>query len=390
MTALHHLLGLMTLLCCSASSPPEPPPEPVVEAPPPPPEPPPQPAEVTVVAVGDVLPHRAVKATGAKAGWDLVFRDVAPAISKADIAFANLESPVAPVAHTGTRGEIFNAPTAMLDGLKAAGFDVLSVANNHAFDQGTAGLLETLGHVTSRGMQAVGAGATCGEATSPAMLEVHGLTIAFVATADLTNIDLNNDPDEACVFWAGAECAGDDCGPDRDAIHFRPDLTRLVPVIEDAAQRSDFVIVSFHWGDEYRTQPLPEYPGLASELVAAGADVILGHHPHVLQPITRVGDGLVAYSLGNFVSNMAANYDPSTSSVRRGNTRDGALLAFTLTKYPDGSRAIRDVGVTPLWTLNSQDPVEVRVTTHAHLPDALTQVREPAVRDILGAFISTK
>jgi len=183
-------------------------------------------------------------------------------------------------------------------------------------------------------------------------------------------------------------CEGEDCGPDRDAIHFRPDLTRLTAAIEAAAEGSDFVILSFHWGDEYRTTPLPEYPVLAPKLIAAGADVILGHHPHVLQPLERIDDGWVIYSLGNFVSNMGANYDPESSSVRRGNTRDGALLSLTLVLDPDGSRHIEDVAVTPLWTLNNPQATEVRVTTWEHLSDPLREIRRSAVSAILGDHLT--
>jgi len=336
------------------------------------------------VAVGDILPHRAVKATGLKHGWDRVFTDVKPLIEAADIAFANLESPVAPIAHTGTRGEIFNAPAELLDGVRAAGFDVLSMANNHAYDQGVAGLKETLGHVASRGMLPVGAGLTCEDATAAKIVAHDGVKIAFLATADLTNIDENQSADEPCVFWAGDECAGDDCGPDRDAIHFRPDLQRLTKAIQVAAVQSDFVILSFHWGNEYRTTPLPEYPALVPKLIEAGADVILGHHPHVLQPLERIGNGVVIYSLGNFVSNMAADYDPEKSSVRRGNTRDGALLKLTLVLEHDGSRRIEEVGVVPLWTLNEPEGPEVRVTTWEHLSDPLREIRQAAVTEILG------
>ncbi len=363
-------------------------PEVAPETPEPVPAPPePEPSRVSVVAVGDLLPHRAVKATGAKLGWDLVFKDIQPLVEEADIAFANLEGPVAPVAHTGTHGEVFNAPAELLDGVKAAGFDVLSLANNHAYDQGVAGLTETVTNVETRGMLPVGAGRSCEAAMAAQIVEHDGVKVAFLATADLTNIDENGEPTDACVFWAGDECEGEDCGPDRDAIHFRPDLKRLTSAIEAAAARSDFVVLSFHWGNEYRTEPLPEYPKLAPKLIEAGADVILGHHPHVLQPIARIGDGLVIYSLGNFVSNMAANYDPETSSVGRGNTRDGAMLRFTLVKNPDGSRIIEDVSAIPLWTLNDAEKPEVRVTTHENLEGKLLEIRAKAVGDILGDYV---
>jgi len=346
---------------------------------------------VTLLAVGDVLPHRRVKATAADAGWSEVFGRVTAQVQGADLAFANLESPVAPDHHQGIHGEVFNAPASLVDGLADAGFDVLSMANNHAYDQGTGGLLETRQRVQGAGMEPVGAGPDCATAWRPVVREVHGIEVAFLAVADLTNIDLNTTPEAACVAWAGPVCTGD-CGPDRDAIHFALDTPRLVQVVADAAAASDLLVLSFHWGDEYRTTPLPEYPQLAHALTDAGVDILLGHHPHVLQPIeerrtARDTPALVAYSLGNFVSDMGSRFDPATHPVSKGHTRDGLALTVTA-RFEEGQLASLSPREVPLWTTNNratqgEGPPRVTVGPTEALDEPLRTQRTEAVRAVL-------
>jgi poly-gamma-glutamate synthesis protein (capsule biosynthesis protein) len=347
---------------------------------------------LTLVAVGDVLPHRRVKATAADLGWSGVLAGITPLVTAADVAFANLESPVAPDHHKGIHGEVFNAPASLLPGLAEAGFDVLAVANNHAYDQGADGLLETLQRVDAAGMVAVGAGSDCATAWSPRITEHDGLRIAWIASSDLTNIDGNTTDDAPCVAWAGPVCTGD-CGPDRDAIHFSLDTERLVQLARRAAEQADLVVWSFHWGDEYRTVPLPEYPPLAHALTDAGVDVLLGHHPHVLQPIeqrttARGTPAVIAYSLGNAVSDMGSRFDPEQHPVSKGHTRDG--LALTVRAEWEGD-ALRSLAVdpVPLWTQNNRRtepsaPPRVTVEPTEALPEPLRSQRIEAVRAVLG------
>jgi poly-gamma-glutamate capsule biosynthesis protein CapA/YwtB (metallophosphatase superfamily) len=370
--------------CAACAEPPAAPAPPVAvsePAPPPaPPAPPPEPVRFTLLAVGDVLPHSAVKAAArghadqlGHDGWDAVFADVAPLVQAADVAFANMEAPIAPDAHRGVHGEVFNAPASLAPALAATGFDVLSMANNHVFDQGPAGVLETRTRIHAAGMTPVGAGATCAEAASAQIVDVAGVRVAFLASVDLLNLDERDGTEAPCVFVAGALCEGE-CGPDRDALHYRPDPDRLVAAVQRAREAADLVVMSFHWGNEYRTAPLPEYPPLARTLLDAGVDVLLGHHPHVLQPVERytAADGrqtVVAYSLGNFVSNMGAAWDPASGAPGRARTRDGAALRVTF--RADGGPRVESVDVVPLWTDNDQHrrladaPAWIRVVPHA-------------------------
>jgi poly-gamma-glutamate synthesis protein (capsule biosynthesis protein) len=313
-------------------------------------------AVATLGAVGDVLMHEAVKRSaethGAGAldgGYTWLFSPVADLLSAPDITFANLETPVAPDAGTGSRAFVFNAPPAVLGALARAGVDLVSFANNHAFDQGRAGFEETLRRLDAARIRYVGAG-PAGRAQGPVLLEVNGLRLAFLGYAHFFNGDGNACPPRAAGCLQASEL----------------DRARAVEDVRAAAAISDAVIVSLHWGDEYQPQPREADVELAHRLADAGALVVLGHHPHVLQPVElyRRSDGktaVVAYSLGNFISNQSRNYVPELTPDPVAATRDGALLRVTLARR-DYGRGVVEVEVAgtdflPLWTEN--DTVEI-------------------------------
>lgn len=347
---------------------------------------PPSSQSISILAVGDILPHRRVKASARAFGWDASFAGVRDRIAGADLAFANLESPIAPDHHLGIHGEVFDAPASLAPALAEAGFDVLSMANNHVWDQGVAGMLETRDRVLTAGMSPVGVGDTCAAAEAPVIQEVKGVRVAFVALVDLLNADLRAGPDAPCVFVAGPPCTTD-CTPDRDALFFRTDVERVASIVGRVREQADVVVVSFHWGDEYRTRPLPEYRTLAEVLVGAGADVVLGHHPHVLQPVERIEaagrTGVVAFSLGNFLSDMGRTYTPASHPPRKGNTRDGVLLELTVTRGAAGFRV--EATPIPTWALHTvvAEGERIEVVEQAVLPEALRTVRQAQTRAVL-------
>ncbi|MEZ4235870.1 MAG: CapA family protein [Myxococcota bacterium] len=151
-------------------------------------------------------------------------------------------------------------------------------------------------------------------------------------------------------------------------------------------------------GDQYDTAPLPEYPALAERLTDAGVDVLLGHHPHVLQPVRvrTTSDGrsaVVAFSLGNFVSNMAERYDPASEAADRGQTRDGLVLQVTLQVDGDGTRRVLTPTAVPLWTDNVPDRIRVRTLESLRASSdptlvRLAEARRSNVRSIVGAVLA--
>jgi poly-gamma-glutamate capsule biosynthesis protein CapA/YwtB (metallophosphatase superfamily) len=393
---------LTLLLACTGPVPisPEPPaPAPALEpAPAPAPAPAVEPVTVTLAAVGDVLPHRRVKSTAQAHGWSTVFGEAAPLLQAADIAFANLEGPIAPDHDQGVHDEVFNAPATLAPALSEAGIDLVSMANNHAFDQGPQGLVETWTRVREAGVATVGAGPTCADATEARILTVRGLRVAFLAAADLSNIDGNTAADQPCLFVAGPRCT-QDCGPDRDAVHYSLDTERLLAAVRAARQGADFVVMSFHWGVEYQTEPLPEYPALAAALTDAGVDVLLGHHPHVLQPVevrttARGQEAVIAYSLGNFVSNMRQSFDPARDAPSQGHVRDSVLLQVPLVRHADGRLEVGAPVAVPLWTQNGslQGTDRITVRTLASMARAeptarLAQARWQEIARIVGPSV---
>ncbi len=342
-------------------------------------------ARVTIGAVGDVLMHGAVKecaaahmpARGAEeAGFGWLFAKVADLLSQPDLTFANLETPIAPRSDKGSRSFVFNAPVAAAKALAHAGVAIVSVANNHLFDQGRDGFLETLAQLEAAGMPYVGAGVAPGEA-GPRRMTARGLTIGFLGWARFFNESGNDCPAAARSI------------PCLQAALLDPE--KAVAAVRAASSAVDAVVVSLHWGEEYAQQPRADDVALAHRIADAGALVILGHHPHVLQPIElyRRADGklsVIAYSLGNFISNQSRNYVPGVTPAKVAATRDGALLRVEIARrdYGRGVSQVEVAGVDylPLWTENDTVELDIRKSPRAHpsiqvvsVDRALTAVR---------------
>jgi len=305
--------------------------------------PPPPPPRIRLVAVGDILMHQDVKASAEHAaqGFPALWADLVPLFQGADLAFGNLETPVAPT--TGRAGVPFqfNAPATLPAALRASGFTVLSTANNHAFDQGFKGVRETLDRLRAEQLVAVGSGEDRPRAEALQIVERQGLKVAFLGFTDIFNVDLNRRATEPWV---------------------RPlDLEPAVAAVREARSCADLVVVSVHWGNEYQRQPTKRQRDIAKRLVEAGCDLLLGHHSHVLQPAEIVDTGgrkaLVAYSLGNFISNQDRMYRADLFPVAGGDSRDGAALqvVFERRAEADGHTrvALVEASFEPLWTENN-------------------------------------
>lgn len=238
-------------------------------------------APVTAAFAGDVHGEGRVASHLAAGGNPLAA--VAPLLSGADLSVVNLETAV------GHRGRAapgktytFQAPPALVDAMAAAGVDVVNLANNHALDYGVEALLETIDRARAAGLAVVGAGRDGTEAYAPAIVRQGRRAVAVIGLSRVLP-----------PGWAA--------GPGRPGIASAYDTGAAVRAVEAAAARADLVVVAVHWGAEGSFCPVDHQRDLAARLVAAGADVVAGHHPHVLQGIERRGEALVAHSLGNFV-----------------------------------------------------------------------------------------
>lgn len=278
---------------------------------------------MTVLACGDILLARTPGKRAAEYGFRYLFEGVRDLVSGADIAFANLETPVSYIGepYPGKPPNVtFRADPATLFGVAWAGFDVISLANNHMNDYGPRAVDETLAFIDLLGMERCGAGRDLEEARRAAMVEREGVRFAFLAYAEGWWSVKDAKSLSAAVAATRAEerlhGVADDVGVAHGVAHalearILEDIARVKSVV-----RPDYLFVSLHWGDEHQRAPNAFQRGLGRAVIDAGATAVLGHHPHVLQSIERYKDGLILYSLGNFVFDMAADATYETAAVR--------------------------------------------------------------------------
>ena len=254
----------------------------------------PEPAQdevrITLLAVGDINLGRKAGQIILDGDIDYAFEFVSDIICGADIAFGNLESTISEQnGETRSGTWRFTAPPDAALTLLHAGFDVLSLSNNHVWDYWERGLHETRDHLDAVGIAHTGTGYDLTEAYSPAILEVDGVRVAFLAVAD--------------IFNYGAY-------PDHEAFDYTAwaDMELLAPAIAAAREQADLVVVSAHWDWEYKDYPSDATVELAHAIADAGADIILGHHPHVPQGIEVYNDTFIIYSLGNFAFHQTTKY----------------------------------------------------------------------------------
>ncbi|HEY5493095.1 MAG TPA: CapA family protein [Candidatus Anoxymicrobiaceae bacterium] len=238
---------------------------------------------VTLTAGGDVNFGDGVTPTLTSGGMSYPFAGVSQAFASTDLSFVNLECCISSTGSPVPGKEFtFEGPADSAEALSIGGIKVVSLANNHSKDYGTAAFLETLDHLKQNGIAYCGAGRNSSEAYSPAVLDARGKKVAFLAFTGVI-------PDG----WpATATSPG-------TAITW--DTKRVAQAIKDARAKADYVVASFHWGIELATSPNSEQRDLAHLAVDSGADLVLGHHPHVVQGFELYKNRLIAYSLGNFV-----------------------------------------------------------------------------------------
>lgn len=264
------------------------------------PDPPPDIRTATLMAAGDIMAHLTQveqASTGGSYDFSPSFSFITPYLQSADLTVGNLETVLAGQERGFSGYPNFNSPDELAANLKQAGFDLLATANNHSLDMGIDGLFRTVNSLTGAGLKCFG---TCRspEERLPLTVEVNGIKISFLSYTGTTN---------GIPVPAGYEYA----------INYIPDFNTIDPIIDDisAARENgaDLVVLYMHWGHEYWLTPNDLQRDLARRLAAAGADLIIGGHPHVMQPMEWITveqeDGpprqtLVAYSLGNFISNQ--------------------------------------------------------------------------------------
>ena len=216
---------------------------------------------------------------------DTMLDGVRPVLAAADLTVVNLETSIGSGGERQSKQFTFQAPPSAFDALRAAGVDVIGMANNHAVDFGTEGLRQTLAAIDSSGAPVVGIGADDAAAFRPRVVTVRGQRIAVIAATEVIDSNL------VTAWTATATHPG---------VASAKRVDRLVSAVNDARSRADTVVVFLHWGTEKEHCPDADQRALAPTLVDAGADVIVGGHAHRVQGGGYLGHAFVEYGLGNF------------------------------------------------------------------------------------------
>ncbi len=341
---------------------------------------------VRIGASGDLLAHiRVLASADAHGGFEHVLGPLRAAIHDDELAFLNLETPLSlerPVSSGSP--PVLGAPPEVAQVLAAIGIDVVSVANNHAWDQHSIGAGRTLEALAGAHVTAIGAAEDLPGAFAPrVVLTADGTRVAFVGITERVNGGPGPlGPSTLIARWA------DDASVQR--------------ALEQARAEADLVVVSIHWSHDFRATPMRTQRERAQWLVDHGADVILGHGPHVLQEVERLtsprGEAVCAYSLGNLVSNQGFRYVRGRHAARGAHiatwlstSRDGVWLRIEA-RIEEGRVTIAPITGVPLFTYNNfpererdrHAPEDVRI-------QLLDDVADPLLRaerwEIIGATL---
>ena len=327
----------------------------VATTPPPPTQPPViKQSTATIGSTGDILLHNKVirsgydKTTGTY-NYDSAFSVFSAFVSKMDYAVANLEVTLCgdDNGYEYSGYPCFNAPDAIVDAAKAAGFDMLLTANNHSYDTRFKGLLRTQEVIKDRGLAYIGTRYNEEDKTY-VVKNVNGIKIGMICytyntgydsngNASLNNISLNADATKlvnSFSYW--------------NLDSFYEKLSgELASMRDDGAEA---IMLYIHWGDEYKTQPNSTQKKMAQALCDLGIEVIVGNHAHVPQPVELLTSTLdeskktlCLYSMGNVLSNIRRG--PSYPAE----TEDGLLFQVTFAKYSDGTVVLESASVLPTW-----------------------------------------
>jgi poly-gamma-glutamate synthesis protein (capsule biosynthesis protein) len=252
---------------------------------------------------------------------------------------------------------MFDAPVVLLDALKASGVRIVSFANNHVMDQGWAGFAETRDHLREVGLLFAGSGDTAQTGWQPTITEANGIKVGWLGMTRWLNGNRNPDKDDQphVNFFPYPGESGGAPGMDEAGV---------IAAVKAARAQCDLLVVSIHWGIEYAPAPRPEDIDIAHKILDAGASVIVGHHPHVLQPLetyTTV-DGrntVIFYSMGNFLSNQSRTYVDGLMPDKDGDPRDSMMGLFSAVRKDYGPGGVRvelgHVGILPVWGENNRN-----------------------------------
>ena len=310
----------------------------------------------TILSIGDLLMHGQLitDAQQADGSYDFsyIFPYITPYVTAADYAAANLEVTLAGPSRPYQGYPMFNSPDAIVDAAKNAGFDMLLTANNHMYDSGEDGFLRTVRTIREKGLTALG---TREEAEEPAytVQDINGIKVGMVCyTYEQRPENYRSDRVYLNKNILSATCSAlvnSFVGTELD-----PFYTEIGGILEQMRNDGAEATVMFiHWGVEYQLTQNAEQQQIAQKLCDLGFDVIVGGHPHVVQPVELLESTVdpehrtvCLYSMGNAVSNQRQG---ELTSITTAHTEDGAMFSMTFSKYSDGTVYLEDVALIPTW-----------------------------------------
>jgi len=266
---------------------------------------------ISLNAVGDILPGRHVAQRMAEHDVNYPFEKIAPCVSGADIVFGDLECPLTDRYPAPTSGMTFLAPSKTIEGIKLLGLNVAALANNHSTNFGREAFVDTLNLLKANNIKYTGGGMNYAEAHQPAIMDVGGVKIAFLDYNSITG-SIDATPDKPGVSWISMP------------PWYPENEQQIATALEDirlAKEHADVVIASFHWSQEDVYYPSQSMKNLAHGACDAGADMVIGSHPHSIQPLEYYNGKFIAYSMGNFVFDQ----------MQRDQTREGFFIKCRFT-----------------------------------------------------------
>ena len=338
-------------------------------------------ASATICAVGDILPHMPIirSYNFGEDGYifDEIFDAFRPFIEASDYAIANLETTLGgadyPDGYIGYPR--FNSPDSIAAALKNAGFDMLLTSNNHSYDTGHSGFIRTQEYIRELGFEYLGTKLSA-DLPSYMVKEINGIRIGMVCYSyeggarqgdrKVLNMAMTAEDSPLITSFSYEDLPG-----------FYAEVAQVIDAME--ADGADARVIFIHWGSEYHTAHNATQSAIAQQLCDLGVDVIVGGHPHVVQPmelLTSTEDPdhktVCLYSMGNCLSNQRREF----MDLQTGHTEDGVMMQLTFTKYSDGTVILSQVDLLPTWVHMIYYMGDIRRYTIYALDDSLESWRD--------------
>lgn len=330
---------------------------------------------ISISVVGDLMCHspQFQFAQVAKDSFDFspVYRNVKKYLAASDFTFGNLETVTTGKANGGYTGyPFFNTPSSYITALKNVGFDLLVTANNHAFDRKENGILKTIDEIRSRNLNSVGTFKSQQDRDSIRIFNIKAIKIAFLAYSYGTN--------------------GNPIPDGKNYLINLIDYDLMQKDIKSAKYNgAEIVLVHFHFGEEYKREPVQFQKDVVNKTIEFGADIIIGGHPHVLQPVNffktnnaTLDSGFVAYSMGNFFSNQQARFKDA-----------GMILTIDITKNLINNKIeIKEVNYLPTWVFkgNTSNGKEYLIMPDIPFSDSTITLSKTEIIKMNQAFNDTR